>query len=55
MAFPSIFEGKIGEHKKMVDVFEGRNIKVEFDEPRALQIDGETILNVKEYMVTIEE
>lgn len=50
MAFPSIFEGKIGE-KKIVDVFEGTSVKVEFDEPRALQIDGETIVGVKEYTV----
>ena len=48
MAFPSIFKG---EHvnKKCVTVVEGKDIKVEFDGPRPLQIDGETILGVTSY------
>lgn len=48
MAFPSIFKG---EHvnKKCVTVIEGKDIKVEFDGPRPLQIDGETILDVTSY------
>lgn len=48
MAFPSIFKG---EHIKnsMVKILEGKEIRVKFDEPCALQIDGETILDVKEY------
>ncbi len=48
MAFPSIFKG---EHvnKKCVTVIEGKDIKVEFDGPRPLQIDGETILGVTSY------
>ena len=48
MAFPGIFKG---EHvkKKCVTVIEGKNIKVEFDGPRPLQIDGETILDVTSY------
>ena len=29
----------------------GKEVKVEFDSPRALQIDGETVLGVKEYTV----
>ncbi|MCQ2610321.1 MAG: hypothetical protein MJ169_01100 [Treponema sp.] len=47
-AFPSIFEGKHVE-KKMVTVKTGKDIKVEFDRPVALQIDGETISNVTCY------
>ncbi len=48
MAFPGIFKG---EHvkKKCVTVIEGKDIKVEFDGPRPLQIDGETILDVTSY------
>ena len=50
MAFPSIFKG---EHvkKKMVDTIVGKEITVKFDRPVALQIDGETVLNVSEYTV----
>ena len=49
MAFPSIFEGKHIRHTKMVSIHEGRDIRVRFDSPRAVQIDGETITGVTEY------
>lgn len=49
--FPSIFSGKHIEKNKNVTVLTGQNITVRFDEPRALQIDGETILDVTEYEV----
>ncbi|MCR5652973.1 MAG: diacylglycerol kinase family protein [Ruminococcus sp.] len=48
IAFPKIFEGKHVD-KKMTTVLEGKKIKVEFDRPTALQIDGETVLGVTEY------
>lgn len=51
MVFPSIFEGKHVEHKDIVTVIEGHNITVEFDKPCALQIDGETVLDVLKYEV----
>lgn len=47
--FPGIFKGKHVKHKKMVAVHTGREIKVVFDRPTPLQIDGETILNVSTY------
>lgn len=47
--FPSIFKGEHVRHKEMVEVLEGRQITVRFDEPTALQIDGETKLGVTEY------
>lgn len=50
-AFPGIFKGKHVKHTKMVAVHTGQEIKVEFDRPTPLQIDGETILNVKSYIV----
>ena len=50
--FPSIFKGEHVKHTEMVDVFSGHEISVEFDRPVALQIDGETILNVTEYTVS---
>lgn len=47
--FPSIFSGKHINHKSVVTVLKGKEITVSFDRPRTLQIDGETIKNVKEY------
>jgi diacylglycerol kinase family enzyme len=51
MIFPSLFKGEHVKHAKNVSVFSGSEITVRFDEARALQIDGETILNVTEYVV----
>lgn len=51
MTFPSIFKGEHIKKGKMVKVFTGKEIKVEFDRPTALQIDGETIKNVTSYTV----
>ena len=50
--FPSIFKGEHIKHREMVAVLSGRNITVCFDEPRPLQIDGETVPGVREYSVT---
>ena len=49
--FPSIFKGKHIKHRKVVDAIRGHSITVEFDRPVALQIDGETVLNVSKYQV----
>lgn len=51
MIFPSIFKGEHVKKEKYVTVFTGKEITVKFDEPRPLQIDGETILDVSEYTV----
>ncbi len=51
MTFPKIFSGEHIKKKKLVKVLTGREITVKFDKPCALQIDGETILNVTEYTV----
>ena len=53
MIFPSIFKGEHIKHVKKVDEFSGKNITVEFNRPVALQIDGETILNVTKYEACI--
>lgn len=47
--FPSIFKGTHVKHKDMVEILTGHEITVEFSAPRPLQIDGETILNVRSY------
>jgi len=49
MVFPSIFKGEHVKHPEMVEILTGKEIKVEFDQPTALQIDGETVLGVTEY------
>jgi diacylglycerol kinase family enzyme len=52
MAFPSIFKGEHIKHTNMVTILTGKDIKVEFDSPAAVQVDGETILGVTEYSAT---
>ncbi len=49
VVFPSIFKGEHIKKPKMVEVLTGKDITVRFDRPTALQIDGETVLNVIEY------
>ena len=47
--FPGIFKGTHVKHKKQVEILTGHKIKVEFDKPTPLQVDGETIQNVLSY------
>ena len=47
--FPSIFKGTHVKHKECVTILKGKEITVEFDKPSALQVDGETFLNVTSY------
>ena len=49
MVFPSIFKGEHVNHKDMAEVMTGKEITVKFDRPTALQIDGETFLNITTY------
>ena len=51
--FPSIFKGEHVKHTEMTAIHEGKEIKVEFDRPVALQVDGETILDVSEYSIHV--
>ena len=50
--FPSIFKGEHVKHTDIFTVLKGREISVKFDRPVALQIDGETVLDVSEYRVS---
>jgi len=54
-AFMGIFKGTHVKHTEMVEFLVGKHIHVEFDTPCALQIDGETFLDVKEYDAWYEE
>ncbi len=50
--FPKIFKGQHIKHTDIYEVKLGHEIRVEFDKPCALQVDGETYLNVKYYTVS---
>lgn len=51
LVFPKLFKGEHVKHKKIFTAIEGRKITVEFSHPMALQIDGETILDVNSYTI----
>ena len=51
--FSKIFKGEHIKHKKNIFEISGKTITVKFDQPRTVQIDGETIKNVTEYTATI--
>lgn len=53
MVFPSIFKGEHVKKEKVVEVLTGREIAVEFDAPKPLQIDGETIPEVRAYRAAV--
>lgn len=49
--FPKIFDGNHINNTDVVTVIEGSDVHVSFDQPSALQVDGETFLDVTEYSV----
>lgn len=49
LLFPKIFKGEHVKSTKHVAILTGKEITIEYDEPCALQIDGETVLNVKSF------
>ena len=51
MIFPTIFKGEHVKKESAVTVLTGKEISVEFDSPRSLQVDGETVLGVTKYSV----
>ena len=52
LLFPTIFKGNHVKATDIVTMFKGHNIRVRFDRPTALQIDGEVYSGVTEYTVT---
>ena len=52
MIFPSIFKGEHIKSVKHVTVLSGYDVKVSYDTPAAVQVDGETIPDVTEYTAT---
>ena len=53
--FPTIFKGEHVKYTKKIDFFKAHEVTVRFNRPTALQIDGETVLNVEEYTVLSAE
>lgn len=52
IVFPSIFKGEHIKHTDVVEVLKAsKTTEVEFNMPTALQVDGETVLNVVSYKV----
>lgn len=49
--FPSLFKGEHVKHEKYVTILKGKEITVKYDQPRPLQVDGETIVDVPECTV----
>ena len=54
LIFPSLFKGEHTKHAKKVDLRSGKHVTVEFDSPRPLQIDGETIKGVTKFSMYYE-
>lgn len=52
LLFPSIFKGRHVKAEKIVSMFPGHHIHVRFDQPTALQIDGDVFEGIQEYTVT---
>ena len=52
LLFPKIFKGNHVKATRIVSVFKGHEMRVKFDRPTALQIDGEVYSDVTEYTVT---
>lgn len=52
--FPSIFKGEHIKKEKLVAIHTGKVITVEYNKPCALQIDGDTVLNVSTYTAKID-
>ncbi len=51
--FPKIFKGTHIKYKNIVEVHSAKEVTIEYDEPCAMQIDGETITDVKKYTVKV--
>ncbi len=50
---PSVFSGTHIKYKNNIEIHHAKEITVEFDNPCSLQIDGETVLDVKSYTAKV--
>lgn len=49
--FPKIFRGGHTKYTKVISFYQVKHVRVAFEHPVSVQMDGETFLNVKEYEV----
>lgn len=49
--FTKVKKGEHVKHTEMIDIFEGYDVRIEFDAPCDLQIDGEVVTDVMGYTV----
>ena len=55
MNFPKVFTGEHLKKEKLAKEYFGKHVKVKFNRPTAIQLDGETFLNQLEYEVFTPE
>ena len=53
MRFPSIFKGEHVKYEKMITILRGKDISVRYNNPAAVQVDGETVVDVSSYHVSV--
>ena len=53
LRFPGLFSGDHVKKSDWCHVFEGKEVKVEFEQPCAIQVDGEVIPKVTSYTVRV--
>ncbi|MBE6911468.1 MAG: diacylglycerol kinase family protein [Ruminococcaceae bacterium] len=53
--FPTIYGGTHIKYKKYVEIFSAKEVTITYDKPCAMQIDGETVVNVKSYTAITSE
>ncbi len=47
--FPSVYKGGHVKHTDIVEFIQGKHVKVEYDIPTVLQMDGEIVIGVRSY------
>ncbi len=47
--FPTVYKGTHTKYTDIVDIIRGKHVKVEYDIPTVLQIDGEVVIGVRSY------
>lgn len=49
--FPQVFKGTHMKYTQYIDLFEGHDVEIEFEEPTSLQVDGEPFGKIKKHRV----
>ena len=50
---PTIFKGEHIKFKKYIKQYTAKEVKIIYDKPCAMQIDGETVTGVREYSASV--